>query len=200
MKRVATMRSLELSRKRAELPFPTDPAQEPLCVVVVADTHSKPHERAHGLIAALRPHAILHAGDVGDLTVLDDLAAIAPVFAVRGNIDERMSDVPDVLVLDIVTGSTARLSILLFHIGLAGPRVRADAARLFREEKASLLVCGHSHVPFLGLDRGIPVFNPGSIGPRRFLLPIVFGVIEVPRIGSVRMHHVSCETGVRWMP
>jgi uncharacterized protein len=125
---------------------------------VVADTHSEPHERAHGLIAALRPHAILHAGDIGDLSILDGLAAIAPVFAVRGNIDERVSDVPDVLV------------------------------------------CGHSHLPFIGIDRGIAVFNPGSIGPRRYPLPIVFGVIEVPPIGTVRMHHVSCESGARWMP
>ena len=44
-----------------------------------------------------------------------------------------------------------------------------------KAEKAALVVCGHSHVPFIGIDRGIYVFNPGSIGPRRFQLPIVLG-------------------------
>jgi len=44
------------------------------------------------------------------------------------------------------------------------------SAKLARAEHASLVVCGHSHVPFIGQDKGITVFNPGSIGPRRFSL------------------------------
>jgi putative phosphoesterase len=189
----------ELTRTRTELRFPPE---GPLRIVAVADTHSEAHERAHDLIARLAPHAILHAGDIGDLTVLDGLADIAPMFAVRGNIDERVPSLPDVLCLDVVAepAGAARLSILLFHIALAGPRIRADAARLVREERANLLVCGHSHVPFIGIDRGMAVLNPGSIGPRRYPLPIVFGVIDVPVSGIVHMHHVSCETGARWMP
>ena len=62
------------------------------------------------------------------------------------------------------------------------------------------MVCGHSHVPFIGIDKGLGVFNPGSMGPRRFALPIVFGVIDVPVQGSMRLRHVSCETGQTWMP
>jgi putative phosphoesterase len=201
MKRAATAGPRPLVRKRAELDFPRE---GPLRIVAVADTHSRPHPRAHELIRARAPHAIVHAGDIGDLEVLDALADIAPVFAVRGNIDEHAPGLPDVLVLDARAEGATRLAVLLFHIALAGPRVRADAARLFRAENASLLVCGHSHVPFIGIDRGIAVMNPGSIGPRRFSLPIVFGVIDVardvPRAGSVRMHHVSAETGERWMP
>jgi hypothetical protein len=85
------------------------------------------------------------------------------------------------------------------HIAVYGPKLRADAARLARAADASIVVCGHSHVPFLGRDQGIAVVNAGSIGPRRFQLPIVFAVIDVRRDG-VSMHHVSCETGQRWTP
>jgi len=54
-------------------------------------------------------------------------------------------------------------------------------------------------VPFLGRDQGMFVVNPGSIGPRRFHLPVVFGVMDVSRQG-VAVHHVDCETGRRWEP
>jgi putative phosphoesterase len=185
-----------LVKQRAELVLPPGASGR---IVVVADTHSAPHERAASLIAGLAPHAILHAGDVGDLAVLDALREIAPLFAVRGNIDEHAPDLPDVLTIDVGAGAGALLSILLLHIGVIGPRLRADAGRLAREEGAGVVVCGHSHVPFLGMDRGLAVFNPGSIGPRRFLLPIVFGVIEVAPSG-LGMHHVDCETGERWRP
>ena len=165
----------------------------------MADTHGAPHEGTHALIAALAPQAILHAGDIGDLAVLDRLRTIAPLFAVRGNIDARMPDLPDALTIDVGVGDGTLLSILVLHIAVVGPKLRADAARLAREEGAGIVVCGHSHVPFIGMDRGLAVFNPGSVGPRRFRLPIVFGVIDLTP-GGVRMHHVDCETGERWQP
>ena len=56
--------------------------------------------------------------------------------------------------------------------------IRADAAKRAKGCGAAMIVCGHSHVPFMGRDRDLLVFNPGSIGPRRFTLPITFGVIE----------------------
>jgi len=162
-------------------------------IACVADTHSTPHARTAELLRALAPDAIIHAGDIGDLAVLRDLETIAPVYAVRGNIDTRVG-LPDVLVLEI-----GELRVLVTHIAVAGPRLRADAAKLAREERAQLVVCGHSHVPFVGLERGITVFNPGSIGPRRFTLPIVFGMIE--RTGKgLRLGHVDCETGRAWTP
>jgi len=54
-------------------------------------------------------------------------------------------------------------------------------------------------VPFIGEDRGITMFNPGSIGPRRFHLPIVFGTLELSP-ERVRLAHIDCETGRRWLP
>src|SRR5690242_14918471 len=99
-----------------------------LRLVAVADTHSQPHAQAEERLAALAPDAILHGGDIGDLAVLDRLAAIAPVYAVRGNIDTRAPGLPDVLTLEL--GSALR--ILLTHIAVAGPRLRAEVARRAR--------------------------------------------------------------------
>ena len=169
-----------------------------LRVAVVADTHGRPHPKTAERIRTLAPSAILHAGDIGDRSVIDDLAQLAPVIAVRGNIDER-SDLPDSVAIDVRAGEHSALRLLLMHIGVAGPRLRADAARLATRDAAQLIVCGHSHVPFVGRDRGLTVFNPGSIGPRRFALPIVLGVLEIAA-GKLSLRHLDCETGAAWSP
>ena len=176
----------------ATLPIPESGS---LRIAVVADTHSLPHADTARHLRAQRPDAILHAGDIGDLVVLDGLSAIAPLFAIRGNIDTRARDLPDLLTVDV----GGRLRILLIHIAVYGPKLRADAIRHARAADANLVVCGHSHVPFIGKDRGLAVFNPGSVGPRRFRLPIVFGMIDVSPT-AVRFAHYSCETGLPWLP
>jgi putative phosphoesterase len=173
-----------------------------LKLAVVADTHSLPHAAARERLLAIAPDAILHAGDIGDHAVIERLAEIAPVFVVRGNIDTRTT-FPDVVTLDLVsrTGETAqrRLRVFMTHIAVYGPRLRADVARLANAAQAQLVVCGHSHVPFIAKDRGLTVFNPGSIGPRRFALPIVFGTIAITPT-AVRLAHIDCETGRPWTP
>jgi putative phosphoesterase len=168
-------------------------------LVVVADTHSAPHPAAMALVRSQSPDAILHAGDIGSLSVLDELEAIAPLFAVRGNIDVRTPNLPDVLTVDVVANEAALFRILLTHIAVDGPRLRADAVRLARSRDASLVVCGHSHVPLIARDRDISVFNPGSAGPRRFRLPILVGVIDLTPT-AVRLAHFDCETGRPWRP
>ena len=170
-----------------------------LRVVIVADTHSHPHPASAEAISAQKPDHILHAGDIGDLAVLDGLAEIAPLTAIRGNIDTHASTLADTVTLDVRDDDGTLLRLLLMHIAVYGPKLRGDAASLAHAEKAALVVCGHSHVPFIGRDKGLAIFNPGSIGPRRFDLPIVFGVMDVSRT-RVSMHHVSCETGARWEP
>ncbi|MHB8875299.1 MAG: YfcE family phosphodiesterase [Myxococcaceae bacterium] len=169
-----------------------------LRLVAVADTHSKLEPAMAKRIAARLPDAILHAGDIGEGEVLDRLGEVAPVFAVRGNVDGRAIALPDVLTLELA-GAGRSLRLLLVHIGVYGPKLRANVARMARAEGASLVVCGHSHVPFIGQDRGLTVFNPGSIGPRRFHLPVVFGTIEVTPAG-LRLAHVDAETGRAWTP
>lgn len=166
---------------------------------VVADTHSKPHPATEQRLQELAPDAILHAGDIGELALLADLAKIAPLYAVRGNIDVHAPSVPDVLILELLANDVMKLRILLTHIAVYGPKLRAEVARRATSERAGLVVCGHSHVPFIGRDRGIAMFNPGSIGPRRFALPIVLGCIDLSPTG-VRLRHIDCETGQNWLP
>ena len=168
-------------------------------MAVIADSHSRPHPRALELVAALEPDRIVHAGDIGDLGVLDAFARVAPVLAVRGNIDVHAPEVPDVLTLDLEDDASSYLTILVTHIAVNGPKLRADAARLAQGEGAQLVICGHSHVPFIGRDKGFTIFNPGSLGPRRFQLPIVFGVLEL-KDARLTMNHINCETGTDWHP
>ena len=167
-------------------------------LALVADTHSAPHPRTSQLLQEMRPDAILHAGDIGALGVLDELSKIAPTLAVRGNIDGVDNDLPDELAIDVSAGELL-FRIYLVHIAVYGPKLRADVARRAHADEASIVVCGHSHVPFIGVDRGLTVVNPGSIGPRRFHLPIVFGAMNV-NDGKIAFEHVSCETGQRWLP
>jgi hypothetical protein len=164
-----------------------------LRIACVADTHSKPHPDLARWLAELAPQRILHAGDIGNEAVLRDLEKLAPVTAVRGNIDEIGE--PDIITVSV----DALLKIVLTHIAVNGPRLRPDMLALAKKEDASLVVCGHSHVPFANHDRGVTVFNPGSAGPRRFHLPILFGVVRVRRDG-VTLEHIDCETGKKWKP
>ncbi len=194
--RAGVSERVKRTEKRAQL---TTRADGTMRIVAVADTHANPHPRAAERIRALAPDVILHGGDVGDLGVVAGLREIAPVFAVRGNIDGRIVELPDLYTIDVQRGDASTLTILLVHIAVYGPRLRADVAKLARERGAPLVVCGHSHVPFIGKEKGIAVFNPGSIGPRRFRLPIVFGVIDVAPEG-IKLRHVDCETGERWEP
>lgn len=185
-----------LIERKTALPLRDDGG---LRVVIVADTHGSPHPSSSRWIAAQRPDAILHAGDIGDLQVLDDLAKLAPLIAIRGNIDTRAADLPDVVTIDLCADGQSVLKILLIHIAVYGPKLQAAPARLAQANGARMVVCGHSHVPFIGRDRGLVVFNPGSIGPRRFQLPIVFGVLEL-EASTMTMMHIDCETGERWEP
>jgi putative phosphoesterase len=170
-----------------------------LKLIVVSDTHSTPHHRALEIINGLQPDTIIHAGDVGEFRVLDELAVICPVYAVRGNVDHASQDLPDILLLEICSKNTIVLRILIVHVGIYGTKLRSEVAQMARNEAASLVVCGHSHIPFIGSDCGITIFNPGSIGPRRFGLPIVFGMIQISG-SSVRLSHFDCETGLPWQP
>jgi hypothetical protein len=192
MKTRATGRWVQ-TREAIQLP------EKGLRIAAVADSHGNPHPRTHELLRALAPDHILHAGDVGDLSVLDPLREIAPLIAVRGNIDGHEADLPDGVTIDVCEGDRPLLTMLLLHIALYGPKLRADALKRVAAERASIVVCGHSHVPFLGRHGAATIMNPGSIGPRRFTLPILFGVIEIDR-ARVTMRHVSCETGETWMP
>lgn len=169
-------------------------------IAVIADTHGRPHEKTVQRVTVMAPDAILHAGDIGQASCLDAFRDIAPLMVVRGNIDGL--DWPDSRLLSVHIGSQERLRILLTHIAvdrLAPSRVAIAAAR---EHRADLIVCGHSHVPFItrhGEHEGsVSLFNPGSCGPRRFSLPIVVGRLGLGK--TLSMSHVDVETGEPWQP
>lgn len=166
---------------------------------VISDTHSMPHKQTEQYLRIHRPTAILHAGDIGDVSCLSAFQALAPTFAVRGNIDAKGQDLPEQIVFNVSLAGQSTLRIWMTHIALRRSRLLNIVAESAKRVNAQMVVCGHSHVPFIGRDKGLTVFNPGSIGPRRFSLPIIFGLIEYGPNG-VRLRHICCETGQTWHP
>ena len=144
-----------------------------MLIGVISDTHGLLRPEA---VEALRgSHHIIHAGDIGDAMMLDDLRDIAPVTAVRGNVDRDTwaRKIPLTEVLEI-----GRLSIYVLHI-LQDLDLKPEAAG-FR-----VVVSGHSHMPKQETKNGVLYFNPGSAGPRRFKLPVTLGKLRVEK-GKVR--------------
>jgi putative phosphoesterase len=136
-------------------------------VGVISDTHGLLRPEA---LAALRgSDQIIHAGDIGDRQILDKLAAIAPLTAVRGNVDHGAwaQKIPAANVLEI-----GEVSVYVLH-NLEELDLKPEAA------KFAAVVYGHSHVPRQELKNGILYFNPGSAGPRRFKLPVSVGRLTI---------------------
>jgi uncharacterized protein len=144
-----------------------------LLIGVISDTHGLLRAEA---IAALRgSDHIIHAGDVGTPEILDQLGAIAPVTAVRGNVDKGTwaQRLPETEVFE-----AGGISIYVVH----------DLAQLDLKPKAAgfaAVISGHTHVPKQEMGDGVLYFNPGSAGPRRFKLPVSIGKLIVED-GSVR--------------
>lgn len=174
------------------------PSRGTIRIAVISDTHSVAHESAQIQVEDANPDIILHAGDIGKREVIEPFESIAPTYVVRGNIDKVSSD-PDVISLIVSGPGGYCLRIMMTHIALYGPRMRKDARELAQRHGANLLICGHSHVPFIGQQHGIVLFNPGSIGPRRSPLPICFGLLEFGP-GHTSLQHIDCETGAPWSP
>jgi hypothetical protein len=134
---------------------------------VISDTHGLLRPEA---IEALRgSEHIIHAGDVGSPEILAVLSAIAPLTAIRGNIDkeEWSRKLPETEVLQV-----AGVSIYVLH-DLAQLDLKPTSAGF------SAVISGHTHVPKQETRDGVLYFNPGSAGPRRFKLPVSVGRLIV---------------------
>jgi len=112
---------------------------------------------------------IIHAGDVGSPEILESLATIAPVSAIRGNVDKGAwaRKLPDTEMVEL-------FGILIY--------VLHDLGQLDLKPEAAgvdVVISGHSHVPKQETRNGVLYFNPGSAGPRRFKLPITVGKLTV---------------------
>jgi putative phosphoesterase len=112
---------------------------------------------------------IIHSGDVGAPEILDELAAIAPLTAIRGNVDKGAwaHALPETEVVEL-----GGVSIYVLH-DLAQLDLKPEAAGF------QVVISGHSHVPKQETRGGVLYFNPGSAGPRRFKLPVTVGRITV---------------------
>ena len=131
--------------------------------VVIADTHLP--RRASALPEGLIPHLeradlILHAGDLMDSTLLDELAAYAPVRAVRGNLDPPEAKLPETLQFEF-----GGVRIAMTHDS-GRKRGRRNRMRQ-RFPGARVVVFGHSHIPWLEDEEGLLMLNPGSPTDRR---------------------------------
>jgi len=134
---------------------------------VISDTHGLLRPEA---LAALRgSNFIIHAGDVGDPAILETLREIAPVTAVRGNVDSGAwaRKIPLTNVLE-----AGEVSIYVLHI-LQDLDLKPEAAGF------SVVISGHSHKPLQEAKNGVLYFNPGSAGPRRFSLPVSVGRLKI---------------------
>jgi uncharacterized protein len=141
-------------------------------VGVIADTHGLLRPEA---VAALRgADLIVHAGDIGSAELLAELAAIAPVLAVRGNNDRDAwaASVPETVTTEI---AGVRVHVLHDLNALAGDPAGLDV---------DVIISGHSHKPKVERRAGLLLLNPGSAGPRRFTLPIAVARLTLGPAGA----------------
>jgi putative phosphoesterase len=134
---------------------------------VISDTHGL--LRPQAMRALEGSDLIIHAGDVGDPEILERLKTIAPVFAVRGNVDTDAwaLALPET---ELIETDTATIYVLHDVHGLDLDPVAAGF---------HIVVSGHSHKPARTERGGVLFLNPGSAGPRRFDLPVTIARVEI---------------------
>jgi len=136
-------------------------------VGLISDTHGLLREQA--LRALQGCELILHAGDVGKREILEKLKEIAPVIAVRGDVDTDAwcDELPPIAIAE-----AGNVSIYMLH-NLQQLDLKPEAAGI------SLVISGHTHKPVRTERNGVTYINPGSAGPRRFDLPITLGRLDL---------------------
>jgi hypothetical protein len=140
---------------------------------VVSDTHGLLRPEVGAALKGVE--RILHLGDVGRASILKDLEKIAPVTAVRGNVDRTgaCGKLPETDVV-LVEG---RYLYMLHDL----KTLHLDPAA----GKFAAVLSGHTHVPNFYRKKGVLYFNPGSCGPRRFELPVTVGLLTVGQDGEL---------------
>jgi putative phosphoesterase len=146
---------------------------------VVSDTHGLLRPQVLPALAGV--DRILHLGDVGDPAILKALAKVAPVTAIRGNIDQSgpCSKSPETEVL-LLGGHYLYMLHNLNELHL-------DPAAA----KFAAVLSGHTHKASIERRKGVLYFNPGSCGPRRFELPVTLGLLRVKEDGELEAEVVT---------
>ena len=142
-------------------------AQDALRVGLLSDTHGLLRPEARAFLTGC--DYIIHGGDIGHCAILDELSALAPVIAVRGNNDKGPWADP---LRETELVRVGGIFVYVIH-DLAQLDIEPVAA------KVRVIVCGHSHQPAVDERAGILYINPGSCGPRRFKLPVSIGELLV---------------------
>ncbi len=150
---------------------------------VISDTHGL--LRPEVLPALKGVDQILHLGDVGKISILDELRTIAPVTAVRGNIDRegacaKLPETEVALIEDLYIYMLHDLKTL--HLDPAAGKFAA-------------VLSGHTHVPNYITKKGVLYFNPGSCGPRRFELPVTIGLLTIGAHGNLKPEIIHLPLG-----
>lgn len=141
---------------------------------IITDTHGQIHPKVFELFDEV--DIILHAGDIDTEDILTQLETIAPVNAVRGNVDPYIlvKRLPEKQILTF-----EGISILLIHQALDGQEIHENVKEELAKQKIDVVVFGHTHVPFQKEIDGTLFFNPGGAGKRRFNYPLGVGIIEI---------------------
>src|SRR6185437_7610263 len=148
---------------------------------VISDTHGLLRPEVAPALAGV--DMILHCGDVGNISILEELGKIAPVTAIRGNIDRegKCAQLPETEVA-LAEGRYIYMlhDLKTLHLDPAAGRFAA-------------VLSGHTHVPTFCTRNGVVYLTPGSCGPRRFQLPVTIALLTVPAQGDleVKIMHVA---------
>lgn len=150
---------------------------------IVGDTHGLLRPQVAPALVGVE--CILHLGDVGDAAILDELGKIAPVTAIRGNVDRdgpcSMLPETEVVLLE------ERYIYMLHDLGA----LHLDPAAA----KFAAVLSGHTHKPRIEWRKGVLYFNPGSCGPRRFNLRVTLGLLTLSKDGQFepRVVELDCD-------
>jgi hypothetical protein len=145
-----------------------------LKIGIISDTHGIWRPRVAEVFCGV--DEIVHAGDVGASDILEKLKEIAPVLAVRGNVDNQDETAA-------LPGEAERefggVRFLVRHIGSTVETAPSDLKRLLELRKILVFVFGHSHKSYAGYLGQTLFFNPGAAGPRRFSLPLSVATMKL---------------------
>ena len=154
---------------------------------VISDTHGLLRPEVAPALAGV--DRILHLGDVGKISILDDLRKIAPVTAIRGNVDHSgpCAELPATEVIPIeVPAHPVRYLYMLHDLNT----LHLDPAAA----KFAAVLYGHTHAPSITRKRGVLYFNPGSCGPRRFDLPVTIGLLTLNEQAQLEPEIIALRT------
>ncbi len=141
-----------------------------MIIGIISDTHGLLRPEAMEALAG--SDLILHAGDIGAPFIIPALREIAPVVAIRGNVDEH-----EIWAQEFPATNVAEAEGFSFYLLHNRKQLNLNP----RVSGFSAVISGHSHQPVTEINDGVLYFNPGSAGPRRFHLPISLGRITISK-------------------